>query len=159
MPSNVKPIPDGYHSITPYLSIKGAAAALTYNKQAFGAAEIYRLPMPDGRIGHAEIQIGDSRIMLADEMPEMPDAVTKSPTTLGGTATGLALYVPDVDTSFERAVAAGATIKRPVKDQFYGDRSGTVEDPFGHLWTIATHVEDVPPEEIARRAAAMMPPG
>ena len=155
MATNAKPIPDGYHSITPYLSIKGAAAALDFYKQAFGAEEIYRLAMPDGRLGHAEIQIGDSRIMMADEMPEMSDAVAKSPRSLGGTTFGLCFYVADVDARFLRAVAAGATVKRPVKDQFYGDRSGTVEDPFGHLWTIATHVEDVSMEEIRRRAEAL----
>ena len=155
MASNVKPISDGYHTITPYLSIKGAAAALEFYKRAFGAEEIYRLGMPDGRIGHAEIQIGNSRIMMADEMPEMPDAIAKSPKALGGTTHGLCLYVSDVDARFQRAVEAGAIVKRPVKDQFYGDRSGTVEDPFGHLWTIATHVEDVSMEEIVRRAAAL----
>ena len=155
MTSNVKPIPDGYHSVTPYLSIKGAAAALEFYKRAFGAEEIYRLAMPDGRIGHAEIQIGNSRIMMADEMPEMPDAIAKSPTSLGGTTSGLCIYVGDVDARFQRAVDAGATVKRPVKDQFYGDRSGTVEDPFGHLWTISTHTEDVSMEEIGRRMADM----
>jgi PhnB protein len=155
MPGKVKAIPDGYHSVTPYLSIKGAAAALDFYKRAFGAEEIYRLAMPDGRIGHAEIQIGNSRLMLADEMPEMPDAITKSPRSLGGTTGGLCIYVPDVDARFKQAVDAGATIKRPVKDQFYGDRSGTLEDPYGHLWTIATHIEDVPIEEIGKRAAEL----
>jgi PhnB protein len=155
MASKVKPIPDGYHSLTTYLSIKGAAAAIAFYKQAFGAEELYRLPMPDGRVGHAELQIGDSRLMLADEMPEMPGAISKSPRTLGGVSSGLNLYVGDVDAQFKRAVDAGATVKRPVTDQFYGDRSGTVEDPFGHVWTISTHVEDVSPEEIAKRMAAL----
>lgn len=155
MANKVKPIPDGYHSLTTYLSVKGAAAAIAFYKQAFGAEELYRLPMPDGRVGHAELQIGDSRLMLADEMPEMPDAIAKSPRTLGGVASGLNIYVGDVDAQFKRAVDAGATVKRPVTNQFYGDRSGTVEDPFGHVWTIATHVEDVSPEEIAKRMAAL----
>jgi PhnB protein len=155
MANKVKAIPEGYHSVTPYLSIKGAADALAFYARAFGAEEIYRLPMPDGRIGHAEIQIGDSRIMLADEMPEMPDVVARSPRSLNGTTIGLSIYVTDVDSQFKRAVEAGAIVKRPVKDQFYGDRSGTLEDPFGHCWTLATHVEDVSPDEIAKRAQTM----
>jgi len=150
-----KPIPDGYHSITPYLTIKGAAEAIAFYQRAFGAVEVYRLPMPDGRIGHAEVQFGDSRVMLADEMPEMPDIVMRGPRTLNGTSVGVVLYVKDVDAAFAQAVAAGGTVKRPVKTQFYGDRSGTIEDPFGHVWTVMTHVEDVSPEEIARRMAAM----
>jgi PhnB protein len=155
MASPVKPIPDGYHSVTPYLSIKGAAAALTFYKRAFGAQEIYRLAMPDGTVGHAEIQIGDSRVMLADEMPSMPEASAKSPASLGATSVGLVVYVLDVDAQFNRAVEAGAKVKRPVKDQFYGDRSGTVEDPFGHVWTFTTHVEDVSPEQMRERMAAL----
>lgn len=155
MASKVKPIPDGYHSVTPYLSIQGAANALAFYKRAFGAEEIYRMGMPDGKIGHAEIQIGDSRIMLADEMPEMPDAVCQSPQSLHGTTVGLCIYVHDVDAQFQRAVAAGATVKRAVKDQFYGDRSGVLEDPFGHIWTLATHIENVSPEEMAKRMASM----
>jgi len=150
-----KPIPDGYHSITPYLSVKGAAEAITYYQRAFGAVEVYRLPMPDGRIGHAELQFGDSRVMLADEMPEMPDILMRSPATLNGTSVGVVLYVKDVDAAFAQALAVGGTVKRPVKTQFYGDRSGTLEDPFGHIWTLNTHVEDVSPDEIARRVAAM----
>ena len=156
MGNKVKPVPDGYHTITPYISVKGAARALAFYKDAFGAEELYRLDMPDGRVGHAEIRIGDSRLMLADEMPEMPDAVTRSPQTLGATTTGLSLYVDDVDARFARAVAAGAKMKRPVTNQFYGDRSGTLEDPFGHIWTIGTHVEDVSPEEMQRRTAKML---
>jgi PhnB protein len=155
MASTVKPIPEGYHSITPYISIKGAARALDFYKRAFGAEELYRMEMPDGRIGHAELQIGDSRLMLADEIPEMPDIVARSPETLQGTTFGLNIYLADVDTQFARAVAAGAKVKRPLQNQFYGDRSGTVEDPFGHVWTLATHVEDVSPEELKRRMAEM----
>ncbi len=155
MANQLNRIPEGYHSITPYLSIKGATAALEFYKRAFDAAEIYRLDMPEGRIGHAEIQIGNSRIMLADEVPDMSDAIAKSPQSLGGTTFGLHIYVDDVDAQFQRAVEAGASAKRPVRDQFYGDRSGTIEDPFGHLWTIATHIEDVLTEEIGRRMAAM----
>jgi PhnB protein len=151
----VKPIPDGYHTITPYLSIKGAAEAIAYYQRAFGAVELYRLPMPDGRIGHAELQIGDSRLLLADEMPEMPDIVFRSPRTLKGTSFGLVLYLKDVDAAFAQAIAAGGTVLRPVKTQFYGDRSGTLEDPFGHVWTLTTHVEDVSPDEMKKRMAAL----
>jgi len=159
MAGAVKPIPDGYHAITVYLSIKGAADAIAFYQRAFGAVELYRLGMPDGRVGHAELQIGDSRIMLADEMPEMPDAVARSPRTLKGTSLGLVLYLKDVDAAFAQAIAAGGTVKRPVKTQFYGDRSGTLEDPFGHVWTLATHVEDVSPEEMKKRMAALPAPG
>ena len=149
----VKPIPDGYHSVTPYLIVKGAARALEFYQKALGAKELMRLPGPDGRVGHAEIKIGDSRIMLADECPEMS---ATSPQALGGTPVGLCLYVEDADAVFNRAVAAGAKVVRPVQDQFYGDRSGTLEDPFGHKWTIGTHKEDVSPEELQRRMAAFM---
>jgi PhnB protein len=145
-----KPIPDGYHTATPYLIVNGAARALDYYKAAFGAEELMRFPMPDGRIGHAEIRIGDSPIMLADEHPEMG---YKSPHAYGGTPVGIALYVPDVDASFQRAVKAGGKVMRPVQDQFYGDRSGTLTDPFGHVWTIATHKEDLTVDEMRRRAA------
>ena len=147
----VKPIPDGYHSVTPYLIVKGAAAALDFYKQAFGATELFRMPGPDGRIGHAEIKIGDSPIMLADEFPEI-DA--RSPKSLGGTPVGILLYVPNVDALTAQAIAAGAKVLKPLQDQFYGDRSATVEDPFGHKWTIATHTEDLTPEEMQKRAAA-----
>jgi PhnB protein len=150
-----KPIPDGYHSITPYLSVKGAARALEFYKRALGAEELYRLDMPDGRVGHAELRIGDSRLMLADEMPEMPDIVARSPESLRGTSFGINLYVPDADAAFKRAVDAGAKVRRPLQTQFYGDRSGTIEDPFGHVWTISTHVEDVSPDEMKRRMAQM----
>jgi PhnB protein len=159
MAGKAKPIPDGYHSITPYLSVRGATEAIAFYKKAFGAQELYRIDMPGGRIGHAELQIGDSRIMLADEFPDMPDMVAQSPKTVGGTTFGINLYLEDVDTRFKQAVAAGATVKRSVKDQFYGDRSGTIEDPFGHIWTLSTHVEDVSGEEMKKRMAALPQPG
>jgi PhnB protein len=149
--ANVKPIPESYHSVTPYLSIKGAAAAIEYYKDVFGATELFRMPGPDGKIGHAEIKIGNSPIMLADEYPEMEFV---SPQTLGGTPIGLMIYVDDVDTMFKRAISAGAKEVKPLQDQFYGDRSGTLKDPFGHVWTVATHIEDIAPEEMERRAAA-----
>jgi PhnB protein len=148
----VKPIPDGYNSVTPYLSIKGATEALEFYKKAFGAVELYRLTMPNGTIGHAEIQIGNSRIMLADEFPEMG---SRGPKTLGGSPVGFCIYLEDVDKAATKATAAGAKVVRPVQDQFYGDRSGTFEDPFGHVWTLATHKEDVSPEEMKRRMANM----
>jgi len=153
--NKAKAIPDGYHSVTPYLCIKGAKQALDFYQKAFGAEVIYKLEMPDGRLGHAELQIGNSRLMLSDEMPEMPDAITRSPSTLRGSTVGLAVYIEDVDARFQQAVKAGAKVRRPVTNQFYGDRSGTVEDPFGHFWTISTHVEDVSPDEIMKRAAKM----
>ena len=139
--------------MTPYLIIRGAAEAIEFYKKAFGAVEKMRFPFPGGRIGHAEIQIGNSHVMLADEFPEMG---AKSPQTIGGTAVGLAVYVEDVDTVFNRALAAGAKEERPLKNQFYGDRSGTLIDPFGHKWTVATHIEDVSPEEMARRMPEAM---
>jgi PhnB protein len=145
----VKPIPEGYHSLTPYLIIKGAGAAIDYYKKVFGATERMRMDGPGGTIGHAEIVIGNSTIMLADEHPDMG---FRSPKTLGGSPVSLVLYIEDVDTVFKRAVDAGAKSQRPVENQFYGDRMGTLEDPFGHVWSIATHVEDVSPEEMARRA-------
>ncbi|QDU39392.1 Glyoxalase-like domain protein [Maioricimonas rarisocia] len=150
---SVKPIPDGYHSITPYLLIKGAAKAIDFYAKAFGAQEKMRLVGPDGRIGHAELKIGDSHIMLADEHPEM-DAF--APETPGRSGVGILLYVENVDEVVERAVTAGAEIERPLYDQFYGDRSATLLDPFGHMWTVATHIEDVTPEEIQQRMEAMM---
>ena len=149
----VKPIPDGYHSITPYMYVKGAGAAIEFYKKAFGATERMRMPMPDGRVGHAEIQIGDSCIMIADEFPDMG---VKGPEAYGGSPMSLALYVEDVDALFGQALAAGAKVVRPIKDQFYGDRSGTLTDPFGHTWTLATHKEDVTPEECHRRMEAAM---
>ncbi|MBI5760869.1 MAG: VOC family protein [Planctomycetales bacterium] len=149
----VKPIPDGYHTITPYLYIKGAGKALDFYKRAFGATELMRMEMPGGGIGHAEIMIGNSPVMLADEFPAMG---VRSPETLGGNGSSILIYCEDVDSRFAQAVAAGAKEVRPLKDQFYGDRSGTIEDPFGHQWTIATHKEDVTPEECARRHEEMM---
>ena len=143
-------IPKGYNSITPYLIVKGAAEAIEYYKNVFGATEVMRMAQPDGRIGHAELKVGNSHIMLADEFPEIG---ARSPMSLGGTPVGIQLYVDDVDAVTARALAAGAKMLRPLKDQFYGDRSGTLNDPFGHQWTISTHKEDVSPEEMQRRAA------
>ncbi len=147
----VKPIPDGYHSVTPYLYVRGAAEAIAFYEKAFGAVEVMRLAMPGGVIGHAEIRIGNSVVMLSDEMPEWGN---KSPQTLGGASSGLMIYVPDVDALFAQAIAAGASVYKPLTDQFYGDRSGSVLDPYGHNWTIATHTEDVPHEEMAARMDA-----
>jgi PhnB protein len=152
MKTTIKLIPDGYHTATPYLIISNAAKAIEFYKEVFGAKELTRLPMPSGQVGHAEIQIGDSRIMLADEFPEW-DA--RSPETVGGSPVIIALYVEDVDAVVSRAVAAGAKLFKPVADQFYGDRSGSITDPFGHKWNIATHKENVSPEEINKRAAAL----
>ncbi len=146
-----KPIPDGYHTATPYLIVKGAAKALEFYKKAFGARELMRFEAPGGTIGHAEIQVGDSPIMLADEHPEMGYV---GPQTLGGTAVSILLYVEDADARFKKAISAGATVMRPVQDQLYGDRSGTLKDPFGHVWSIATHKEDVALEEVRRRFEA-----
>jgi len=148
---SIKPIPDGYHTATPYLFVKGAAQAIAFYQRAFGATELFRMEGPGGSVAHAEIQIGDSRLMLADEVPQMG---YHGPVSLGGTTVSLLLYVENVDTFFAQAVAAGATATRAVKDQFYGDRSGTLTDPFGHVWTIATHTEDVSSEEMARRMQA-----
>jgi PhnB protein len=148
-----KAIPDGYHSATPYLIVKGAANAIDYYKRAFDATELFRMADEKGTIGHAEIRIGDSVIMLADETP---GAVCHTPRSLGGTSVGLMIYVNDVDSVFKRAVEAGGKSLRPLTNQFYGDRSGTLEDPYGHIWTVATHVEDVPPEELKRRAQQAM---
>jgi PhnB protein len=153
MASTARPIPEGYHSVTPYLIVNDAAGAITFYKNAFGAAEVMRMAAPGGRVGHAELSIGDSRIMLADEFPDMG---ARSPKAIGGTPVSLHLYVEDVDAVAKRAVDIGAKEVRPVKDQFYGDRLGTVEDPFGHVWHISTHVEDVPPDELKRRAEQAM---
>jgi PhnB protein len=153
MASTTRPIPQGYHSVTPYLIVNDAAGAITFYKNAFGAAEVMRMAAPGGRVGHAELRIGDSRIMLADEFPDMG---ARSPKAIGGTPVSLHLYVEDVDAVAKRAVDIGAKEVRPVKDQFYGDRLGTVEDPFGHVWHISTHVEDVPPDELKRRAEQAM---
>lgn len=150
--SPVKPIPDGYRSVAPYLIIDGAAKALDFYKKAFGATERMRMPGPGGKVGHAEIQLGDCVVMLADEHPEMG---ARGPRAFGGSAVSLHLYVADVDAVVKASVAAGAKLIRPVENQFYGDRLGTIEDPFGHHWHISTHVEDVPLDELTRRAAAM----
>jgi PhnB protein len=150
----VKPIPEGYHAVTPYLIIKGATQALDFYKKVFGATEVMRFEAPGGKIGHAEIKIGDSHIMLADEMPERG---YKSPKTIGGTPVSIMLYVNDCDAVFNRAVSAGSNPDQPLKDQFYGDRSGTITDPFGHVWTIGTHKEDVTPEEMKRRMSSLQP--
>ncbi len=151
MAGKAKPIPDGYHTVTPYLIIKGAAAAIDFYKRAFGAIELFRMGGPEGKVGHAEIKIGDSPIMLADENPEMG---ALSPQTIGGTPMSIMLYVEDVDAVFNQAIAAGAEQIRPVADQFYGDRTGGLKDPFGFQWWIATHIEDVPLEEMEERAKA-----
>ncbi len=150
--SNIKPIPDGYHSVTPYLSHKNADAAIKFYERAFGAKEILRLNMLNGGVAHAEIEIGDSRVMLADEMPAYGN---KSAEALGGSPVSFLFYVEDVDAAFERAVKAGATVKRPVEDQFYGDRVGTVIDPFGIQWSIGTHKEEVTQKEMQQRMEKM----
>ena len=147
----VKPIPDGYHSLTPYLIVDGAARALEFYARAFGAEELFRMPVAGGRIGHAEMRVGNSRIMLADGNPEMG---SRSPKALGGSSITLLLYVEEVDKVFARALQAGALVQRPLANQFYGDRTGGVVDPFGHIWLLATHIEDVAPEEMERRMKA-----
>ena len=147
----VKPIPEGYHTATPYLIIEGAADAIEFYKKAFGATELFRFPAPDGKIGHAEIKIGDSPIMLADAYPDMG---YNGPKSLGGSPVSLMIYVENVDTVFNQAVQAGATVKEAVSDKFYGDRLGSLIDPFGHIWHVSTHKEDVSLEEMERRAKA-----
>ena len=151
MKSHVKPIPKGYHSVTPYLVVHQAAEAIRFYTQAFGATEVMRMEGPDHKVAHAEIQIGDSRVMLADEAPAMK---ALSPRTVGGTPVSLLVYVEDVDRVFATALKAGATETRKVEDMFYGDRSGTLTDPYGHIWHISTHKEDLTPEEIQHRAMA-----
>jgi PhnB protein len=151
--ANVKAIPDGYPQVSPYLSVDGASAAIDFYSKVLGATERMRMPSPGGRIGHAELQIGDSLIMLSDEYPEMG---VRGPKAIGGTPVTLSVYVDDVDDVFDRALAEGATAIRQVENQFYGDRTGQFEDPFGHRWSVATHVEDVPADEMAKRAAAAM---
>lgn len=149
--ADVKPIPDGYHSLTPYLVMDGAAQALEYYKKAFGATELFRMEH-DGKIAHAEMKIGDSPFMLSDEHPEMG---FRGPKAIGGSPVGLMIYVDDCDAVFKQAIEAGGVEQKALQDQFYGDRSGTLTDPFGHTWTVATHKEDVTPEEINKRMAAM----
>ena len=151
MSPSVKPIPDGYPQVSPYLIVDGAAQAIDFYTQVLGAKERMRMDGPDGKIGHAELQIGDSRIMLADEFPEMD---FRSPRSIGGTPVHIHLYVEDVDAVVGRALASGAKVLRPVQDQFYGDRSGSVIDPYGHVWHVATHKEDLSMDELRRRAAA-----
>jgi PhnB protein len=152
----VKPIPDGYPRVTPYLIIDGASAAIDFYRSVFGAAERMRMPGPDGKIGHAELEIGDSLIMLADEAPDMG---ARGPRAVGGTSVTLHVYVEDADGVFESAIQAGAKALSPVEGRFYGDRSGQFEDPFGHQWSVATHVEDVAPDEMSKRVAAAMAAG
>jgi len=154
--SKVSHIPTGFNTITPYLIIKGAAQAIEYYKKVFGATEVLRMDQPDGKVGHAELKIGDSRIMLADENPKLGQGHV-SAASVGASPVSLYLYIPDVDRVVERAVAAGAKILKPVQDQFYGDRSGFLQDPFGHLWSVATHVEDVAPQELEERMKKIMP--
>ena len=151
--ASVKAIPEGYHNVTPYMYVRGAAGAIEFYKSVFGAAEIVRMAGPDGRIMHAELKIGDSIVMLADENPSMG---IMSPQTIGGFSGGLHLYVENVDAVITKAVESGAKPLRPIKNQFYGDRSGTLLDPFGHMWSVATHVEDVSPEEMRKRMTAAM---
>jgi PhnB protein len=154
MSSKVKPIPDGYSAITPYLVVDGATRAIDFYKQVFGATERMRMPGPDGRIGHAELLIGGAVIMLADEFKDMG---SKGPRTFGGSPVSILVYVNDVDAVVKKAVASGGRLTRPVENKFYGDRSGAIEDPFGHVWLVSTHVEDVSPEEMEKRMAAMAP--
>jgi len=151
--SPVKPIPENYPRVTPYLYVDGAADAIAFYTKVFGATERMRMGGPDGKVGHAELQIGNSVVMLADEFPDMG---AKSPRTIGGSPVSMLVYVEDVDQTFDAAIKAGAQVVQPVDTKFYGDRSGMFEDPFGHSWSVATHVEDVPPEELETRAAAAM---
>jgi PhnB protein len=156
MTAKVRPIPDGYHAITPYLVVKGAARAIDFYKKVFGAREKFRMDGPGGTVAHAELEIGDSVVMLADENPQHG---ALSPSTVGGTPVSIMLYVEDVDRTAETLTKAGAKTLRPVQDMFYGDRSGGFEDPFGHRWHVSTHIEDVSPEEIERRMRTMSKPG
>jgi PhnB protein len=150
---SVRPIPEGYHTVTPFLVVDDASEAIDFYQRALGARERMRMPMPDGKVAHAEIEIGDSVVMLSDPFPQ---ATTRPPTELGGTTVGVFLYVEDVDAFVQRAVDAGATVTMPPEDMFWGDRFGQISDPFGHQWQVATHVEDVPPDEMAARARKAM---
>jgi PhnB protein len=154
--SKVSYIPNDYHTITPYLIIKGAAQAIEYYKKVFGATEAVRMNGPDGKVGHAELKIGNSRIMLADENPSMGQGHA-SASTIGTSPVSLYVYLPDVDRVIRQAVVEGAKILKPVEDQFYGDRSGFIQDPFGHFWSVATHVEDVSPKELEERMKKLRP--
>ena len=147
----VKPIPEGYHAVTPYLIVNGASDAIDFYKKVFGAVKVMRMPGPSGKVGHAEIKIGDCNLMLADEFPEMG---ARGPKAFGGSPVNLMVYVSQVDAVVKTALNLGSRLIRPVEDRFYGDRSGQIEDPFGHSWTVATHIEDVEPDELNRRAAA-----
>jgi PhnB protein len=151
--SAVKPIPEGYHNVTPYLFVRSAASAIDFYKNVFAATEIVRMAGANGKIMHAEVKIGDSIVMLADENPQTG---VMSPQTIGGFSVGLHVYVENVDAVIQKAVDSGAKLLRPIKNQFYGDRSGSLLDPFGHMWSVATHVEDVSPEEMRRRMTAAM---
>lgn len=153
--AKVKPIPDGYQSVIPYLIIDGAGDAIDWYTKSLGAKEMVRMGGPGGKVGHAELQFGDSVVMLADEYPDMG---IKSPKTIGGSPVNICVYLEDVDATFDDAVKGGAKVLQPVEDKFYGDRSGQIEDPFGHVWSLMTHVEDVSPEEMERRMAEQMPP-
>lgn len=153
MSNNVKPIPDGYHTFTPYFAVQGATQAIEYYKKAFGATELFRMEAPGGKIGHAEMKIGNSIVMLADEFPEMD---FKGPKSYGGSSCAFYLYVEDCDAVFNQAIAAGGKVIKPMQDQFYGDRSGQLEDPYGHRWSVATHKEDLSMEEVGKRAAEFM---
>ena len=153
--NKVNYIPKGYNSISPYLVVKGAAKAIEYYKKVFGATEVVRMDQPNGKVGHAELQIGDSRIMLAEENPSMGQGHV-SASGIGASPVSLYLYIPDVDRVIERAVDEGAKVLKPVQDQFYGDRTGFIQDPFGHLWGVATHIEDVAPKDLAERAKKVM---
>ena len=150
--SAVKPVPDGYHTVTPHLVVRDAAKALAFYAKAFGAEELFRMPGPGGVVMHAEMKIGDSIVMLGEESPQMG---TSAPPTVGGTPVSLMVYLNDVDASFSRAAQAGCTVQMPPTDMFWGDRYGKLQDPFGHHWSLATHKEDVSPEDMAKRMAAM----
>jgi PhnB protein len=150
---SVRPIPEGYHTVTPFLAVDDASAAIAFYERAFGARERMRMPMPDGKIAHAELEIGDSVVMLSDPFPQ---ATVRPPKELGGTSLGVFLYVEDIDAFVQRATDAGATVTMPPEDMFWGDRFGQISDPFGHVWQVATHVEDVPPQEMAERAKVAM---
>lgn len=151
--SDVKPIPEGFHNVTPYLYVRGATAAIDFYKSVFGATEVVRMSGPDGRMMHAELRIGDSIVMLGDENPQMG---MLSPQTVGGYSSGLHVYVENADAVVQKMIDSGAKVLRPIKNQFYGDRSASLLDPFGHLWSVATHIEDVSPEEMKKRMTVAM---
>jgi PhnB protein len=153
MPAKPKPIPQGYRTVTPYLTVNDAARAIDFYKRAFGAQEVMRMDAPGGKVAHAEIKIGDSIVMLGDEMPGAPN---RSPQSLGGTCSGILLYVENADTFFNKAVSAGAQVEAPIADMFWGDRYGRLKDPFGHSWSVATHQEDVAPADMAKRMQEAM---